>query len=143
MLPSARSGLPGMAGGTVMKGLCAEMLLTAETLTDSPELAGVGRRLAAGVAALERATDWVLANGGPQVAAAATPYLKLAGDVIGGWMLARQGIAAEGSDDPWLKGKVALARLFASQVLAQAPGLADSVCEGAADLEGVTAEALA
>jgi alkylation response protein AidB-like acyl-CoA dehydrogenase len=132
-----------MAGGSVMKGLCAEMLLTAESVTESAELAAVGRRLAAGVAALERATDWILANGGPPAAAAATPYLKLAGDVVGGWMLARQAVAAEASDDPWLKGKVALARLFASQVLAQAPGLADGVCEGADDLEATPAHALA
>ncbi|HEY8574188.1 acyl-CoA dehydrogenase [Phenylobacterium sp.] len=132
-----------MAQGAVMRELCAEMLLTAQGLTEGPELAPVGRRLAAGVAALERATDWILANGGAPAAAAATPYLKLAGDVIGGWILARQGAAAAGSDDPWLQGKVALARLYAGQVLSTAPGLADSVCEGVEDLERMPAAALA
>jgi len=132
-----------MAGGAVMRELCAEMLLTAQTLTEAAELAPVGRRLAAGVAALERATDWVLANGGPAAQAAATPYLKLAGDVIGGWILGRQALAASGASDPWLQAKPALARLFAAQVLSGAPGLADSVCEGAGDLEAVAPEALA
>jgi hypothetical protein len=103
----------------------------------------VGRRLAAGVAALERATDWILANGGAPSLAAATPYLKLAGDVIGGWILGRQAIAAAGSDDPWLQGKAALARVYASQVLAQAGGLADGLMEGADDLEATAATALA
>ncbi|HEY4702685.1 MAG TPA: acyl-CoA dehydrogenase, partial [Streptosporangiaceae bacterium] len=69
-----------MADGAVMRSLCSELALTAESLTEIPDLAIAGRRLAAGVAALERATDWVLANGGPASLAAATPYLKLAGD---------------------------------------------------------------
>ncbi|WP_312160187.1 acyl-CoA dehydrogenase [Phenylobacterium sp.] len=129
-----------MEGGGVMDALCAEMHATAEALDGG--LAPVGARLEAGVAALERATDWVLQNKGPNALAAATPYLKLAGDVIGGWMLARQAQAvAEGSDD-WSKSKAALARVYASQVLAQAPGLADGLMESADDLEAVGAQAL-
>ncbi|HEY2752108.1 acyl-CoA dehydrogenase [Phenylobacterium sp.] len=132
-----------MEDGRVMGGLCAELALTAESLTEIPELALVGRRLAAGVAALERATEWLLANRGAPSLAAATPYLKLAGDVIGGAMLGRQALAAAGSDDPWLKGKAALARVYAGQVLAQAGGLADGLMDGADDLEATPAAALA
>ena len=132
-----------MQDGAVMRDLCADMALTADLLTKSAELAPVGQRLAAGNAALERATDWVLANGGAASLAAATPYLKLAGDVIGGWMLGRQALAAAGSTDPWLQGKAALARVYASQVLAQAGGIADGLMDGAADLEGATADMLA
>jgi alkylation response protein AidB-like acyl-CoA dehydrogenase len=132
-----------MADGAVMRELCAEMLLTAEGLTESAELAAVGRTLAAGVAALERATDWLLANGGAPSLAAATPYLTLAGDVIGGWILGRQAMAAAGSDDPWLKSKGALARLYAGQVLSLAPGRANGVCQGPEDLEATPAHALA
>jgi len=132
-----------MAEGAVMRALCGELALIAESLTELPDLAPVGRRLAAGVAALERATDWILANGGAPSLAAATPYLKLAGDVIGGALLGRQALAAAGSDDPWLRSKAALARLYASQVLAQAPGLADGLMEGVEDLEATPAAALA
>lgn len=129
-----------MQDGAVMDALCAEMHATAETLDG--ELASVGSRLEAGVAALERATDWVLQNKGPNALAAATPYLKLAGDVIGGWMLAKQAQAvADGADD-WSRSKAALARVFASQVLAQAPGLAEGLMESADDLEAVGAQAL-
>ena len=71
------------------------------------ELRKVGARLAAAVGALERATDWMLQNPGGAALAAATPYLQLAGDVIGGWVLARQAILAAGSADPWLRSKVA------------------------------------
>jgi alkylation response protein AidB-like acyl-CoA dehydrogenase len=129
-----------MEGGGVMDALCAEMHATVADLNG--DLESVGARLGAAVAALERATDWLLNNKGPNALAGATAYLKLAGDVIGGWMLARQALAtAQGTDD-WSKSKSALARIYASQVLAQAPGLADGVVEGADDLEAVGAEAL-
>jgi len=132
-----------MGDGAVMRGLCAEMLLTADLLTETAELAPIGKRLASGVAALERATDWILANGGAPSLAAATPDLKLAGDVVGGWILGRQALAAAGSDDPWMQSKAALARVYSSQVLAQASGLADGLVEGVEDLETTTASMLA
>ena len=52
-------------------------------------------------------------------------------------------MAAAGSDDPWLKSKAALARVFAGQVLTQAPGIADGLMDGGDDLEATTAAALA
>ena len=72
----------------------------------------------------------------------ATTYLKLAGDVIGGWMLAKQALATADGDDDWSKSKSGLARVYAGQVLAQAPGLADGVMQGGADLERLSAESL-
>jgi alkylation response protein AidB-like acyl-CoA dehydrogenase len=129
------------ADGAAMRALCADMAATAQEMTG--DLAQIGARLTAAVAALERATDWQLANAGAPSLAAATPYLKLCGDVIGGWMLARQAQAAAGADDPWLKSKIALARLYAGQILTQTPGLADAVMDGAGDLESTSALALA
>ncbi len=128
--------------GGVMRGLIAEMTLTVDLLDETPALARVGQRLADGLAALEAATAWVLAHGGTDALAAATPYLKLAGDVIGGWVLGREALAAAGSDEPWLKAKGALARLYADQVLTLAPGLAQGVMGGAADLAETPATAL-
>jgi hypothetical protein len=128
--------------GPAMRELCAEIMLTAEGLTESPELASAGRRLAAGAAALERATDFQIAHQGPESLLSATTYLKLAGDVVGGWFLARQALAANGSDAPWLKAKAALAQVFASQVLSQAPGLAEAVMEPAVEIADVAPEAL-
>ncbi|CAN7210620.1 acyl-CoA dehydrogenase [Phenylobacterium sp. LjRoot219] len=132
-----------MTNGATMRELCAEILLTAEALTESAELAPVGRRLALGVQALEKATDWQLANQGPNSLLGATTYLKLAGDVIGGWFLARQALAADGADAPWLKAKASLARIFASQVLTQAPGLAEAVMEPLPEMAEIAPEALA
>ncbi|MFN3584074.1 acyl-CoA dehydrogenase [Phenylobacterium sp.] len=132
-----------MNDGQAMRALCAEMALTAEALAADAGLAAVGRRLAAGVAALERATDWLLAADNPSALAASVPYLKLAGDVIGGWILGRQALAAAGSEDPWLKAKGTLARLYAAQVLSLAPGLADGVTVDWSELERTTPDALA
>ena len=130
-------------GGETLRALCGEMALTAEGLTEDAGLAPVGRRLAAGVAALERATDWLLTADNNAALTAATPFLKLAGDVVGGWVLGRQAMAVAGADDPWAQAKAATARLYASQVLALAPGLADGLGEGAGDLEATPASALA
>ncbi len=132
-----------MENGAVMDALAAEMHATAEVLKQTPGLEGVGARLDAGIAALERATDWVLANKGPAALSGATPYLKLAGDVIGGWMLGLQALALLDATDDWSASKAALARVYAAQVLAQAPGLAEGVMEGAADYEAVGAHAMA
>ncbi|HKR87760.1 MAG TPA: acyl-CoA dehydrogenase [Phenylobacterium sp.] len=132
-----------MTDGAAMRELCAEMVVTAEALTETADLAGVGRRLALGVQALEKATEWQLANQGAASLLGATTYLKLAGDVIGGWFLARQALNAAGADAPWLKAKASLARIFASQVLSLAPGLAEAVMEPLPEMAALAPEALA
>ena len=129
-------------GGETLRALCADMAVTADRLVATPDLAQTGRRLAAGIAALERATDAIVAADNGTALASATPFLKLAGDVAGGWILGLHALAAGGAADPWLKAKGAMARLYASQVLSQAPGLADGLCEDVGDLEGTPASAL-
>jgi alkylation response protein AidB-like acyl-CoA dehydrogenase len=102
--------------GAAMKALIAEM-----SGADTP-------LLAEGLAALSAATDWAIAHPGPDALAGATAYLQLAGDVIGGWVLAR-----EAALDP---ERAALLRFYAGQVLSGAPGLAAAVMQGASDLAG-------
>jgi len=131
-----------MQDGGVMDSICADMHATLPDLAANSGLEAVGTRLGAGIVALERATDWILAHRGTDALSGATAYLKLAGDVIGGWMLARQALATAAGDDDWSRSKQALARVYAEQILAQAPGLAEGVMAGGADLESVSAEAL-
>ncbi len=131
-----------MDDGSVMDALCAEMHEAVGELRGVAGLAPVADRLEPAIAALERATDWILANKGPNALSAATPYLRLAGDVIGGWVLAKQALATAAATDDWSQSKSAIARFYAAQVLAQAPGLADGVLDGAGDLESVSAQAL-
>jgi alkylation response protein AidB-like acyl-CoA dehydrogenase len=123
-------------GGAAMRALIADVRQGAASLTG--DLAPVGQRLALGADALEAATGWLLERRGtPDAAAGASLYLRLAGDVVGGLMLAR-GAAADPDGV-----RSALARLFAGQVLSAASGLADAVMQGADDLQDASVDVLA
>ncbi len=107
-----------MAGGAAMTALIAEMRADA----------GEAPRLLAGVEAMERATAWLVdRKGSPDALAGATSFLKLCGDVVGGWMLLKMAKADEAYAPLW--------RFYAEQVLAAAPGLVPAVVQGVAALE--------
>ncbi len=133
-----------MAGGAAVRALLTDIRATVAALTD-PRLSGVATRLAAGVEAVETASVWLSAKKGTADAlAGATVYLQLMGEVTGGWMLAKGANAAvkAGDDDPFHAGKIALARLYADQVLVGAPALAERVAGGGDALHALTAAAL-
>ncbi|SEB25713.1 hypothetical protein SAMN05444680_1271 [Variovorax sp. YR216] len=78
------------------------------------------------------------------VFAGSVPYLMLAGNLVSGWQLARSLLVAEdlvkaGTDVPFMKAKIATARFYAEHILNKAPGLRDSIVDGA---DSVTALAL-
>ena len=131
-----------MDGGGALAALCKEIAQTVEALAGDRDLLIVGQRLSSALASLEQATAWILKADGAAALAGATPFLKLAGDVIGGWVLGRQALAAVGSDDPWMRSKICLARIYSGAVLCQAGGLAEGLMDGGADLEGLTAQVL-
>jgi hypothetical protein len=111
----------GLENGKAARDLLIEMRSTA--VADKT----IAAPLHDAIAACERATDWMLAHRGtPDSLGAATTYLKLMGDTVGGWMLAK------GADD---EARAQLARFYAAQVLTGANGLADTVEAGAAGLE--------
>ncbi len=129
-------------GGRTMKALIARIDADARRLLDAHDaaLVPIGRALHAGVAALDGATDWLLAHSATQAAACAAgavPYLRLAGTVVGGWLSARLAEAAAtqraaGSGDAaYLAAKIATTQHFARHVLVQAAALRDIVCDGA------------
>jgi len=132
-----------MQDGETLRVLTGKVGETVMELAGVPGLAGVSRRLALGRDALQAAADWALAHRGADALCGAAPFLRLAGDVIGGRHLARQALRARDADAPWLKAKVSLARIFAEQVLTQAPALAQAVMQGGGDYEAVEADALA
>jgi alkylation response protein AidB-like acyl-CoA dehydrogenase len=139
--------------GRAVRELVAEIFPTAAALksADDAWLHAIGSRLEAGLAAVQSASGWMLERRGhaqPDALAGATPYLRLMGDVVGGWMLAKGALAAsrrladgEGPQD-YYRTKIGLARIFAEQVLSQAPGLAAAATQGAIDLFRATPEAL-
>ncbi|MFZ5671214.1 MAG: acyl-CoA dehydrogenase [Pseudomonadota bacterium] len=104
----------GLAGGAALESLLADIRADAG---DAP-------RLAAGADAVEAAAAWLAGKrGSPDALAGATPFLKLAGDVVGGWMLARMARADAAYAPAW--------RFFAEQILATAPGQVAAVTQGA------------
>jgi hypothetical protein len=89
----------------------------------------------AGIVALEHATRTMMQRKGTADSlAAATGYLKLAGDVAGGWMHAQAAIRAQ--SDP---ATIALAQFYAMHVLAAAPGALAAIEGGASSMEDFAA----
>jgi alkylation response protein AidB-like acyl-CoA dehydrogenase len=131
------------ADGAALRELAEDMRETAAALGASPTLHDLAPPLSAGIAALQQGAAWLLERrGSPDALAGATPFLKLLGDVTGGWLLARGALAVEGRDDPYFLAKVPLARVYGRQVLSGAPGAVAAVTAGADELYGLTAELL-
>ena len=139
--------------GQAVRDLVDDIMPTAAALKSSDDawLHTVGARLETGLAAVQSATGWLIERRGhaqPDALAGATPYLKLLGDVVGGWMLGKAALAASARiaagdpDTEYWRTKIGLARVFAEQVLAQAPGLTQAVTQGSVDLFRATPESL-
>lgn len=144
-----------LGDGEAVRRLVSEIQTTASALKahENAWLHSTGARLEGGIAAVTSATGWLIERRGhaqPDALAGATPYLQLMGDVVGGWFLGRGALLAadhlKASDgitpDPYWRTKIGLARLYGDQILAQAPGRAVGVTQGAADLFNTTPEAL-
>ncbi len=139
-------------GGASAKAIIVEMKAT---LAD---LAGLyaGKpveRFAAAISAVQDATHWLLdrkadSDGAADVLAAADAYLRLMGDVIGGWMLAKAALAAKarldaGDGDPvWLQGKLDLYEVYAANILGHASSRLAAVGQGGELLSRMTPEVL-
>lgn len=125
--------------GVTMRALQGEMAALASELSQEARLADIATPLAEAVAALVRATDWLIAtyDAEPKRAAAgAVPYLKLTGIVTGGWLMARaaqiaQGHLDRGEADDFYRAKLVSARYFARHLLPQAHGLSAAITGGA------------
>jgi len=141
-----------LGNGEAVRDLLAEIWTAIGALKTSPNawLHAVGARLEAAAGAAQTATSWMVERRGhaqPDALAGATAYLQLLGDLTGGWLLAKGALAAAGhapadDGDQWWQTRIGLARVFADQVLAQAPGLAAGVTAGAIDLVKTSARAL-
>ncbi|XXQ55564.1 acyl-CoA dehydrogenase [Xenophilus aerolatus] len=136
-------------GGQTAKAIAAQVEKTEAELaaSGSADAQAVQKRLKA---AREAFLDVVAFVAGQTKAspnavfAGSVPYLMLAGNLIAGWQLARsllvaQALAAKGEDAAFMNAKVTTARFYADHILAKAPGLRDSIVDGA---ESVTALAI-
>ena len=130
-------------GGAVAKSILAQVHATEAQLAamDGADFKAIHRALTEGSAALEAVVDYVAGNMKADIKgvfSGSVLYLKLAGIVLGGWMMARAALVAqqrlsEGEGDAaFYKAKIATARFFADHILSQASGLRTAIVEGSA-----------
>ncbi|MDD2987611.1 MAG: acyl-CoA dehydrogenase [Zoogloea sp.] len=136
-------------GGQTVKAVIAEMRKVEAQLGEAvgEEFAAIRKALSAAVTAVDEAVAYIVATYGNDIKAASVgsvPFLKLLGIVAGGWQMGRAALVAsrrlaEGSGDAaFYKAKIVTARFYADHLLAQAPGLAYSVVNGAAGALALT-----
>ena len=136
-------------GGQTAKGIAGQIEKTEAALTKQGGAAAkaVAKRLKAAREAFVDVVEFVAGNtkASPNaVFAGSVPYLMLAGNLVAGWQLARSLLVAEeelakGHDVDFMKAKITTAVFYADHLLSKAPGLRDSIVEGA---DSVTALAL-
>ena len=142
----------GLDGGAHWKALFAGIRQDIRDLPPRGDLGLLRPYLDDALAALESATVWLTGNRGEALndtAAGATPYLRMFGVTVGGWLMARQAVAAHerlaagDGDAAFLRAKIATARFFAEQMVPQATALLGPVTRGAELLYALPEEAFA
>ena len=138
-------------GGQTALGIARRIADTEGELAtrDSIACRSMLQRLRAGREAFEDAVKFVAgqSKASPNaVFAGSVPYLMLAGNVVAGWQMARALTVAEdklaaGEDAEFMKSKIATARFYAEHILAKAPGVRDSIVDGADSVTALAVEA--
>ena len=138
-------------GGATAKEVIKAMRAVEGELAASQgeDMAAIRAGLAAGIGAVEDCVAWIVATYAPDIKAVhagSVPFLRLMGIVCGGWQMARAALvaqkklAAKEGDASFYQAKIATARFYADHVLAQAPGLRNTVVRGAAGVMALSEE---
>jgi hypothetical protein len=134
-------------GGQTAKAIASEVQKTEVALLTlgTAESKALAKRLAAARQALIEVVDFIVAHAAtdPNAAfAGSVPYLMLAGNVMAGWQLARSYLVVQKHpEEPFMKAKAVTARFYADHILSKAPGLRDSIVEGARSVTDMALEA--
>jgi alkylation response protein AidB-like acyl-CoA dehydrogenase len=138
-------------GGQTAKALAAQVAQTESELMASghADAQAVAKRLKAAREAFVDVVDFVAGNTKAHpndVFAGSVPYLMLAGNLMAGWQLGRALLVAlspqaQAQDAAFMAAKVATARFYADHILSKAPGVRDSIVEGAGSVTAMALEA--
>jgi butyryl-CoA dehydrogenase len=139
--------------GSALKAALAQVRDVERSLAtgNDAHLAAIRTRLRAGADALADAASFAVGawRENPRaVLAGAVPMLELAGLVFGGAQLARGAAIAAAKlaqgegDAEFMRAKIATARHFADHLLAQAPGLRDTIVDGSAGVLALADDAI-
>ncbi|MFM1765394.1 MAG: Acryloyl-CoA reductase, partial [Pseudomonadota bacterium] len=128
-------------GGQTAKALAGQVEQTENELLTSAnaDAQAVGRRLKAARLAFLDVVNFVAGNTKAKpndVFAGSVPYLMLTGNLMAGWQMGRALLVAlslheQGQDKAFMEAKVITARFYADHLLSRAPGMRDSIVEGA------------
>ncbi|MEF3402364.1 acyl-CoA dehydrogenase [Agromyces sp. CCNWLW203] len=138
--------LPVRDGASALEFIATMRELDGELAGAGEEFASIRTQLNAQLDALEQTTAWMLRTGATDpnaVLSGSTPYQRIWGLVVGGWLMAKSALAARGLDgDGIAETQLPLARFYAEQLLPQASGLAGAATAGSRDLFALDADAL-
>jgi alkylation response protein AidB-like acyl-CoA dehydrogenase len=138
-------------GGQTAKALAAQVAQTESELASSgnADAQAVARRLKAARAAFVDVVEFVAGNTKAHpndVFAGSVPYLMLAGNLMAGWQMGRALLVAltpeaQAQDAAFMAAKVTTARFYADHILSKAPGIRDSIVEGAGSVTAMALDA--
>lgn len=138
-----------LRGGAAIAELLDEIETTAANAVElGGGYVGLGESLAASTALVRSTTTNLLERLGENPAdafAGATPFATMLGQLVGGWSILRQAIAAHrriesGDDDPRLRTKITTASFYIEQLLAIGDAQMSAVLAPAATLMSLTPE---
>ena len=138
-------------GGQGAQAVAAEIEKTEQALQASgtPDALAVLQHLRAARQAFVDVVAFIAGNAksDPNAAyAGSVPYLMLAGNLVAGWQMARsllvaQELLPQGQDTAFLNAKIATARFYAEHLLVKAPGVRDSIVQGAGSVMALPIDA--
>jgi alkylation response protein AidB-like acyl-CoA dehydrogenase len=138
-------------GGQTAKALAGQVAQTEAELMASghADAQAVAKRLHAAREAFIQVVDFVAGNTKAHpndVFAGSVPYLMLAGNLMAGWQLGRSLLVAlspeaQAQDAAFMSAKITTARFYADHILSKAPGLRDSIVDGAGSVTSMALEA--
>lgn len=133
-------------GASFLEFIATMRELDGELAAAGDEFASIRAQLTTGLDVLEQTTGWMLRTGAADpnsVLAGSSPYLRMWGLVVGGWLLAKSSLAARGLDrDSVAAAQLPMARFYAEQLLPAASGLVGAATAGSRDLFALDADAL-
>ena len=135
-------------GGQALQRLLEEMQSTIKDLEKKGErFESMKKNLEDAVSSLSDVTTWLgskmLEGELVDASAAASPYLKMFGTVLGGYYMAKAALLSESKmdeDEEYYKEKITVSNFYMEQILPQALGLVSAIKSGKEDLYNIKAE---
>jgi hypothetical protein len=133
-------------GASILEFLSELREIDTELAAAGDDYESIRGELATQLDALQSATEWMLRTGlaDPNaILSGSSPYLRMWGLVLGGWLMAKSALAAPLAEDREVADtQLVLARFYAEQLLPQTVGLLSAATAGSEDLFALTPQQL-